>query len=108
MMSSPSIFVNLIRKCVPGAAGADLIFQLKQAKKLVLFDIVEGAVVGSMACPSDDVLVAAGVEKMVLVIPGTKLVHQYSLPELKHTKTATWSEPAAPASRCAGVIRRGH
>ena len=36
-----------------GGAGRYLIFQLKQAKKLVLFDIEKAAIIKTMAAPSD-------------------------------------------------------
>jgi hypothetical protein len=79
-----------------GDAGRNLNFQLNQTNKLVLFEIEKAAIIKTMEAPSDDVTITAGLEKMILVVSGTKLIHRYSLPALNHEKTVTWSAEAVP------------
>ena len=73
----------------------------------MLFDIEKAAVIKTMESPSDDVILAAGIDSMVLVIPGTKLIHLYNLPELYRVKTATWAEDAAPRIALCGCASKG-
>src|SRR5690606_37693979 len=90
-----------------GGSGRYLIFHLKQAKKLVLFDIEKASVIESMNSPSDDVLIAGSAEKLILVTPGTRLIHRYSLPELTREKTTTWNSAPAPRIVRLGCASKG-
>jgi hypothetical protein len=72
-----------------GGAGRYLIFHLKKAKKLAIFDVSQARVIHQIDLPADDVLYAAGLKKLMLVLPGSKVVQRWSLETFKREKTTT-------------------
>jgi hypothetical protein len=62
-----------------GAAGRYLFLVLRRSKKIAVFDVNAAAIVKSLPIASDEVLVAAGSEMLVLVYPDQKVVQRWSL-----------------------------
>jgi hypothetical protein len=76
-----------------GAGGRLLIFHLNKAGRLAIVDISKSAVVNTIEVP-DDVRFAAGVDKLLVVLPAQKLVQRYSLTDFQREKTAPLPEDA--------------
>jgi hypothetical protein len=72
-----------------GGAGRYLIFHLKEAKKLAIFDVSATDVVHEITLPGEDVLFAAGREKLVIVLPGQNLMHRYNLADFQREQSTT-------------------
>jgi mono/diheme cytochrome c family protein len=72
-----------------GGAGRYLIFHLPKAKKLAIFDVAQARVVEEIDLPATDILYTAGLEKLLIVLPGLKVVQRYSLKTFRREKTAT-------------------
>jgi hypothetical protein len=60
-----------------GGGGRYLIFHLKKARKLAIFDVSEAKIVKEIEVP-DDVLYAAGLDALMVVLPGQKLLYRWS------------------------------
>ena len=66
--------------------GRFLVFHLKEAKKVVLLDLVSGKVALEVPRVPDDLLIAGGAEKLVLVMPGQRLMQRWSLTNMEREK----------------------
>ena len=73
---------------VAGGSGQFFIFHLEAAKKVVIFDITQGKVVHEIVDVGDDVLLAAGRDKLVLVLPGDLLMQRWSLQTFEREQVA--------------------
>lgn len=62
-----------------GASGRYFAFHLKAAKKVAILDVLTGKTVHEIEAVPDDVILAAGGEKLVLVMPGQKMLQRWSL-----------------------------
>ena len=71
-----------------GGDGRFLFFYLKKAKKLAIFDIPQAKVVHEIDIPADDILFAAGRDKLLVVLTGEKIVQRYDLRTFQRDKTA--------------------
>src|SRR5262245_46462083 len=63
-----------------GGAGRYLVFWSSEARKVFVFDIAVGEVIKTIDAPGDGLSLAAGLDKLFIVVPSTKLLHRYSLP----------------------------
>jgi serine/threonine protein kinase/mono/diheme cytochrome c family protein len=70
-----------------GGGGRYLIFHLKKAQKLALFDVSQTKIVHEIEVP-DDVLYAAGRDKLMVVVPGQRLIQRWDLHTGRREKTA--------------------
>ena len=70
-----------------GGGGRFLIFYLKNAKKLVIFDVFQARIVHEIEAP-DDVRYAAGRDKLLVVLPGQKIIQRYDLRTFEREKIA--------------------
>jgi hypothetical protein len=77
-----------------GGAGRYLIFHFKKAKKLSVFDVSRVKTTHEIEVP-DDVLYAAGIEKLFVVVPGQRLLQRWDLRTGKREKTAPIPEGGA-------------
>jgi hypothetical protein len=68
--------------CV-GGGGRYLIFHVPTARKLVLFDVSTLKVVKSLSVTTDDLMFAAGMDKLVVLYPAEKTIVRYDLATLK-------------------------
>jgi hypothetical protein len=71
-----------------GGGGRFLIFYLKKAKKLAIFDVLQAKIVHEIDIPADDVRFAAGRDKLLVVLPGEKVIQRYDLRTFQREKTA--------------------
>ena len=62
-----------------GGAGRYLVFLLKKAKRLAVFDVSQVKIVREIELPTEDVLFACGRDKLMLVLPGQGLIQRWSL-----------------------------
>ncbi len=70
-----------------GGGGRYLLFHLKKAQKLALFDVSQLKIVHEIEVP-DDVVYAAGRDKLMVVVPGQKLIQRWDLHTGRREKTA--------------------
>src|SRR5271157_5830328 len=82
----PERFEPLVRQLdgkltelVVGGGGRYLILFLKSNRQLAIFDVMATDIVKRLDLPSEDVLIAAGAEKLILLYPKEKLFQRYSL-----------------------------
>jgi hypothetical protein len=71
-----------------GGGGRYLVFHLKNAGQLAIFDVAGARVVHTIDVGAEDVRFAAGLEMLLIVLPGQRLVHRYSLKTFHREKTA--------------------
>ena len=64
--------------CV-GGGGRFLIFHLPQPRQLAVFDVNEARIVKYLPLAEDNVFVAAGMDKLVVLLPGKSLIQRWSL-----------------------------
>ena len=69
-----------------GGGGRYLILHLSQQRQLAVFDVNEGKVVKSLPISADKIKIAAGMDKLIVVLCDTKMVQRWSL--------ATWEREA--------------
>jgi hypothetical protein len=94
--------------CV-GAGGRFLVFRIKSPQELAVLDVISAKVVGELPTGTDDVLFAAGREKLVLINPEKRTLERYRLDNLQRETTSRLSvaEPvcaAAIGSASAGPV----
>jgi hypothetical protein len=70
-----------------GGGGRFLIFHLKKAKKLAIFDVLQAKIVQEIELPAEDVRFAAGRDKLLVVLPGEKVVQRFDLRTFQREKT---------------------
>ena len=70
-----------------GGGGRLLIFYLKKAKKLAIFDVLQAKIVHEIEVPADDVCFAAGRDKLLVVLPGAKIIQRWNLRTFQREKT---------------------
>ena len=64
---------------VVGGGGRRLILNLKDARQIAIFDVNAADIVKRIDVPSDEVLVAAGAEKLILLYPKEGLFQRWDL-----------------------------
>lgn len=91
-----SVTVKLGEQAAQLASGGGryLVFHLKQARKLALFDVSALKIVHTLDMPADDVRFAAGQEKLLVVLPSQRLLHRYTLATLERERTVELSGDA--------------
>jgi hypothetical protein len=94
------------RFCAAGD-GRYLIFHLKQSKKLLLFDIFQAAVTKTIDCPGEDIMLAGGKEKLIVVVPAQMLAHCYSVPGLVREKSVPLGNMPVPKYVLLGCCSKG-
>jgi hypothetical protein len=90
-----------------GGAGRYLIFHLKKAKKLAVFDVSQVKVVHQIDTPADDVLYAAGLDKLMVVAPTQRFLQRWDLRSGKREKTAPLPEGGPVLKALMGCSGRG-
>jgi S1-C subfamily serine protease len=99
----PSTFSDV---CL-GGGGRFLILHLPKDRKLAVFDIKKGRIVKYLPVAEDDVKFAAGLEKLVVVLPTANVIQRYSLETLE--REAAVPSPVSERIRLAlmGAASRG-
>ena len=85
-----------------GGGGRYLVFLLKKAKKLAVFDVSQVKIVHEIEVPTEDVLFACGRDKLMLVSPGQGLVQRWSL----RTFQREWTDKV-PGTAPVKLVRMG-
>jgi hypothetical protein len=62
-----------------GGGGRYLLTELKTMRKLAVIDLVKRSVAGYLDLPADDVLFAAGAQKIVIAVPSLRQIQRYDL-----------------------------
>ena len=92
----PALEMGVVERKLPSAAtsvvagggGRYLILHMPQERKLAIFDANEGKVTRYVPAADDNVLFAAGLDKLVVVLPGTHIIQRWSLSTGKRELTA--------------------
>ena len=87
--------------CV-GGGGRYLIFHVPTARKLVVFDTSTLKVARTLAVTTDDLLFAAGMDRLVVVYPAEKTIVRYALATLKYEADAALETPQRPTFAAMG------
>jgi hypothetical protein len=92
--------------CV-GGGGRFLIFHVSAARKLVVFDVVAVKVVKEVAVTADEVLFAAGMDKLLVVYPAEKVIMRYNLSTFKLEADGTIEARQKPTLAAMGSATAG-
>lgn len=76
------------RDVVAGGAGRFLVLHLPRQRQLAVFDANEAKVVGYVPVAADNVLFAAGIDKLMVVLPDQNLVQRWDLATRRRELTA--------------------
>jgi S1-C subfamily serine protease len=90
-----------------GGAGRYIVFHLKDARKLALFDVSSGGIIESIDAPGDDLMLAAGIEKLIVLVPSQNILHRYHLATLKREKSFPTPADFKPNKMITGSASRG-
>jgi S1-C subfamily serine protease len=74
--------------CV-GGGGRFLLMSLPRVKLIAVFDASQAKVVKYLPAPAEQVLIAAGMDKLMVVDPGTNIIQRWNLTTLEKEVTAT-------------------
>jgi len=78
-----------ISDVVAAQDGRALLLQMKESKKLAVFDILDLKIRGYINLDEDDALVAAGSRYILVVCPKQSLIERYSVETLQKEKTVS-------------------
>lgn len=81
-LAQPKVVVPLpaaISRVVPGAGGQVLLLHLKRLRQLAVFDVAQAKVARYLPLPTDNVVYAAGAEKLVVIDRDQKLAYRWDL-----------------------------
>lgn len=92
--------------CV-GGGGRYLIFHVPTARKLVVFDTSTLKADRSQAVATDELLFAAGMDKLLVVYPGERVVVRYDLATLKPEGDTILPTPQRPTFAAMGSATAG-
>lgn len=82
-------FPDTIDNVVLGGGGRFLILHLPKQRQLAVFDVNKAEVVKYLPVASDKVMIAAGMTKLILVFPDSKIVQRWDLLTFERERTAT-------------------
>ncbi len=66
-----------------GGGGRYLILHMPKARKLAVFDVNEAKVVKTLPADDEKLLIAAGLEKLLVVLPGSRTIERWDLRTFK-------------------------
>ncbi len=92
--------------CV-GGGGRFLILHLARLRKLAIFDVVETRVVHYLPLEADDFMVVAGLDRLLVLLPGSNTVERYSLTTFTREASAPWPFKGTVKAICMGGASRG-
>lgn len=87
--------------------GRYLVLHLKRPNKLAVFDVAEAKVVRYLPAPAGDFLFAASAEKLVVVVPGKKLLERWDLRTFEKERSVPLPVDFAPARIALGSQSAG-
>jgi hypothetical protein len=80
-----------VRDVCVGGGGRYLILHLPQQRQLAVFDVNEAKVIKYLPVTEDHIFFAAGLDKLMVVLPDKNLVQRWSLTTFERDVTATLS-----------------
>lgn len=92
---------------VVGGAGRFLLFHLEKTQQIAVFDVNEARVVKYLSLPTAKVKIAAGLEKLVVLLPGEKKIQLWDLTTLKHESTTALPITQTPTGIAMGSASHG-
>ncbi len=92
---------------VVGGGGRYLVFYLKMQRQLGVFDVNTAEIVKYLPVPTDDILFAAGADKLVLVIPDQKIIQRWSLDSFERELTQTLETSVPVVNVSMGAASQG-
>ncbi len=94
-------------KVVSGGNGRFLIFHIPSNKSLAVLDISRGEIIKELPLSSDQVLFAAGRKKLMVVLPGERLIQRWDLQTLTRERIATVPSAKTPLNIYLGSDSEG-
>jgi hypothetical protein len=85
-----------VRDVCVGGGGRFLILHLPQQRKLAVFDANEGKVVKYLPVASDNIKFAAGMDRLVVVLPDTNIIQRWNLRTFEKEVTAPLALKSKP------------
>ncbi len=76
-----------------GGGGRFLVFKIKDAAKLAIFDLSQLKVVKELTIPADKLVYAVGQDHLMVVLPTQRIVQRFSLQTFEREKIAPIAEP---------------
>jgi WD40 repeat protein/S1-C subfamily serine protease len=90
-----------------GGGGRYLLLKLKDRGRVAVFDANAADVVASLPLASDDALIAAGAEKVIVIYPSLGFVHRFDLTSRRLDATAAVTVPGRIDRICMGCDSAG-
>lgn len=114
-LKPPTLDMEIVTRNLPGSfddaaiggGGRYLLFGLPQQRQIALFDVNEARVVHYFAVSGDNVKFAAGLEKLVMVFPDTKIIQRWDLATRTREVTTTLDGVDAVGSVLMGSASHG-
>lgn len=72
-----------------GGGGRYLVFYVKKAKKLAIFDVSAVSVIGYIPLKADDTIFACGREKLLIVEPTARIIRRYDYQSRENDQTVS-------------------
>jgi hypothetical protein len=85
----PRTFPDTIQNVVLGGGGRFLILHLPKLRQVAVFDVNAAKVVKYLPVAGDNVMIAAGMTKLILAFPDTKIIQRWSLLTFERELTGT-------------------
>jgi hypothetical protein len=73
---------------VVGGGGRFVVLHFPREKRIGVFDVTSAKIVKYFAADDDDLLMAAGMDKLILVLPAAQKIERYSLSKLEREQSA--------------------
>jgi serine/threonine protein kinase len=90
-----------------GGGGRFLVFHLKKARKLAIFDVSAAKVVKEIELPTEDVVYACGRDKLMVVLAGQRIIKRFDLRTFQSEKIAPVPDERPVLRAVMGSYSRG-
>jgi S1-C subfamily serine protease len=97
----------MIDDVVVGGSGRFLILPMSKLNKVAVFDVKLAKVVQYLPMPPSEVLVAAGADKLFIVLPEQRIIQRWNLNTLQRELTTTVPVEGTPTGVVMGSASRG-
>jgi hypothetical protein len=90
-----------------GGSGRYLVFHIKDKRQLALVDVSSGGISKTIEAPGDDLMLAGGDEKLVVIVPSQSIAHRYDIATLKREKSVPLPAGLKPKFALLGSASKG-
>ncbi|MFN3152300.1 S1C family serine protease [Bremerella sp.] len=90
-----------------GGAGRYIVLHLKDTGKLVLLDIAAAEIIRAVDAPGEDLMLAGGLDKLIVLVPSQGLFHRYDLATLTREKSFPAPSNFHPKKMAMGSASQG-